>query len=129
VTRYSDTGLTPSTRYYYRVRAYNDGGDSNYSFVATAITKLAAPTNLTALEISSSKIKLSWSDVSGEEGYKIECKTGVYGTYTQMDKTDANVVTYYLTGLSRHTTYYCRVQAYNDGGKSDYSNVAFATTQ
>jgi pectate lyase len=31
VTTYNDTGLTPVTTYYYRVKAYNSAGDSDYS--------------------------------------------------------------------------------------------------
>jgi C1A family cysteine protease len=41
VTSYSNTGLAASTSYSYRVRATNEGGDSDYSNTATAVT--AAP--------------------------------------------------------------------------------------
>ena len=38
VTRYEDTRLSASTRYFYRVRAYNDDGNSSYSNEANATT-------------------------------------------------------------------------------------------
>ncbi|WP_158233231.1 fibronectin type III domain-containing protein [Reichenbachiella sp. 5M10] len=42
VTSYSDTGLSESTTYYYRVRAYNSGGDSSYSNESNATTQTSS---------------------------------------------------------------------------------------
>ena len=44
VTTYSNTGLSAATTYYYRVRAYNSAGNSNYSSEANATTP-SAPTS------------------------------------------------------------------------------------
>ncbi len=41
VTTFTDTGLSPSTTYYYRVRASNSAGDSAYSNEANATTQSA----------------------------------------------------------------------------------------
>ena len=43
VTAFSDTGLPPETKFYYRVRAYNITGDSPVSSVAYAVTKSWTP--------------------------------------------------------------------------------------
>ena len=43
VTGYSDTGLSPSTTYYYQVYAYNAAGNSGHSNTANATTQGAAP--------------------------------------------------------------------------------------
>jgi hypothetical protein len=42
VTTYADTGLKASTTYRYRVRAYNSGGNSDYSNIASATTATAS---------------------------------------------------------------------------------------
>ncbi|MCL4476730.1 MAG: carboxypeptidase regulatory-like domain-containing protein [Nitrospirae bacterium] len=132
VTTFSNTGLTPDTTYFYRVRAYNAGGDSAYSNednVTTATTPPAAPTNLGATAVSSSQINLSWTDNSNNEtGFKIERKTGVGGVYSQIGTVGASMTTYSDTGLAANTTYYYKVRAYNAGGDSSYSNEANATT-
>jgi C1A family cysteine protease len=134
VTSYSDTGPTASTSYIYRVRAYNAGGDSDYSNTATAVTQAlppapAAPTNLAASAVSSSQINLTWADnADNETGVKIE-RSPDGATWTQIAAAAANATSYSDTGLTASTSYTYRVRAHNDGGDSDYSNTAIAMTQ
>lgn len=88
-----------------------------------------APTGLSAVAISSSQIDLSWTDNSEKEaGFKIERKTGIGGTYSEIATIGANETTYSDTGLTAGTTYYYQVRAYNVFGNSAYSNEANATT-
>ena len=136
VTSYSNTGLTGSTSYSYRVRAYNAGGDSNYSNTASAVTQAApalpaAPTNLAATVISKSQINLSWTDnANNETGFRIErCKGSTCTNFALIATVGANVTSYANTNLTANTTYRYRVYAYNASGNSGYSNVATATTR
>jgi len=98
-------------------------------FIQTGESVPATPSNLSAAAISSSQINLSWQDNSNNEtGFKIERKTGVGGSYSEIATVGANVTAYSNTGLSTNTTYYYRVKAYNGAGDSGYSNEASATT-
>ena len=130
VTTRSNTSLASATTYYYRVLAYNAGGTSGYSNVASATTMSvpAAPSNLTATAVSSSRIDLSWTDNSSDESnfriYRSTDGVNFNWTYTAA----ANVTTYSDTGRPASTTYYYRVVASNANGNSDYSNTASATT-
>jgi tripartite motif-containing protein 71 len=133
---YSNTRLSASTTYTYRVRAYSVAtGDSGYSNLASATTNAApappaVPTNLTATAVSSSQINLSWADNSDNEDlFKIErCKGSTCTNFKQIATVGAGVTTYNNTGLSRNTTFRYRVRAYNATGNSNYSNIASATT-
>ena len=72
VTSYSDTGLSPSTQFYYRVRAYNAGGNSAFTSSAVATTLVSPPAApLSGLgriaAINSSEIDIHWTDNSSTE--------------------------------------------------------------
>jgi titin len=133
VTSYSSLGLNPNTAYFYRIRAYNTGGNSPYSNVAGATTlpnPPNAPSGLSATAVSNKRIDLAWQDNAGNElGFIIERKIGAAGAYAVIDTVGANVKTYASLGLAANTEYFYQVRAYNAGGNSAYSNAANATTQ
>jgi hypothetical protein len=129
VVNYSNTGLTSSTNYSYRVRAYNTGGNSSYSNTASATTSAAAPAppaapiNLNATALSATRIDLTWTDNSNNEGgFKIESSPDGR-TFTEIATVGANVTTYSDTGLTCATFYQYRVRAFNANGNSAYSNT------
>lgn len=135
VASYSNSGLTASTSYSFRVSAYNAAGDSGFSNTASAATLAApavpaAPTNLSAKVVSRSQINLTWADnANNETGVRIErCKGSTCTNFLLIATAGANVTSYSDTGLSANTTYRYRVYAYNDSGNSGYSNIASAKT-
>ncbi|MFZ9126963.1 MAG: S8 family serine peptidase, partial [Steroidobacteraceae bacterium] len=97
-TSFQDTGATAGTTYTYRVQAWNAQGDSNWSTVQTT-TRPAAPTGLTATAASDTSINLSWTDVAGETGYKIEQSNQDNASWGQVTTTGANVTSLSRTGL------------------------------
>lgn len=87
----------------------------------------AAPSDLNVSSVSSTSLKLAWSDNSvREDGYKIERSTD-NKTWSQIATVGVNVSTYTNTGLTSGKKYYYRVRAYNTYGNSSYTNVASGT--
>ncbi len=71
------------------------------------------------------QITVSWTDNSpNEDGFTIERKTGLLGTYAPLTTTDANVTAVLDTSVNTGLTYCYRVYAFNAVGNSAYSNEA-----
>lgn len=91
------------------------------------ILTLAEPSNPAATATDIRTIVITWSDVTGETGYRIERSTDQI-TWTSLGVVAADVTLYTDTGLDRHTTYYYRVIAFDAEGESDPSTVVSAET-
>ena len=130
VTQFVDTGRLPSTTYNYVTRSFNTGGESPSSnLVTVTLGQLEAPTYLTATAVSTSQVNLSWVDNSSAENYFKVLRSTNGTSFTVVAWVPTNGTTYSDTGRTPGTTYYYRVQAYeNGGGLSPLSNTASATT-
>lgn len=131
---YNDMDVVSSKIYYYRVKAYNDVGDSAYSNsmqVIAPVLKAKAPnppSNLEATAISDSQIILTWQDNSGiEDGFAIEMGKDELNMQV-INIAPSNTVLYNITGLTVSTCCFFKVKAFNFSGDSAYSNIAFAET-
>ncbi len=136
VQSYPDSVLTSGTTYYYRVRAYNDGGNSTYSNEANATTQiqLIPPTVLStaAGDITAISATLNGNLTSlgsaGNVSVSFEWgATPAFGNATPtqiMNSTGAFSAS--LSSLTANTTYYYRAKAVGDG-TSYGGNVTFTT--
>ncbi len=130
VTGFTNSGLSAGTTYFYKIEAFNAGGTSALSGATSTVTVVAppaTPSNFTATTGSTSQINLSWSDVTGENGY------GLYSSlnnisYSGLTTLGSNITGYIHLGLCAGTTYWYKLEAFNAGGTSDFAGPTFAVT-
>jgi alpha-tubulin suppressor-like RCC1 family protein len=83
----------------------------------------STPRYLVAEKVSNSQINLSWAEVSNnEEGFEIERKISISGTWELLAKVNQDIGYYSDTEVVLGNIYYYRIRAYNAIGNSSYSN-------
>jgi phosphoesterase family protein/IPT/TIG domain-containing protein/phospholipase D-like protein len=125
--------LQQGTTYYWRIvgktMANQTASGPTWSFVTMGSTAPpSAPSGLVATPISPTRMDLSWSDVGGETGYRVERSSDGSTGWTEIASLSANQTTYSDTQVAAQQTWFYRTRALNTGGFSPYSNVAHATT-
>ena len=134
VTSFTDSNLDESTKYWYRVRAFNATATSAYSAEkqATTLHDLpGTPSKLAVTSFKSNTISLSWLDNSdNESGFKLQRKKTAAGTFTDIKTTAANITAYTDrdSTLLDGTPYFYRTCATNSAGDSAFSSETSATT-
>lgn len=134
-TNFKSSALKDTSRYFYRVRAVNKAGNSDYSNEVSALTfslyPPKAPLNLTC-EILNDRYYLKWEDVSTNETYFIiEQAENNNSQYIKVDSVVANTVSRIVNtkNLKDSTIYYFRLRAKNEKGYSAYSNEVTLVTR
>ena len=146
-TTYTDTSVTPRTRYIYRVKAKNPQGLSERSSYANAETpdtpQPTAPSMPTGLAVSSAShdsVTLTWDDPGDStiESYQVLRRSrdgadygdglGAAELVVITDDTGSPAITYTDTSVAARTRYVYRVKARNPHGLSERSSSANAET-
>ena len=142
VDKYNFYGLTPKTNYFFRIRAKDAAGNlSIYSDTAQGTTRPpdvmppAAPSHLNMKVLSSTEVKMTWNnegDDMGVEGFVLDFSTDAFRSFVPGYRklNVGRVTSYSLTGLQPSTTYYGRLQAYDDAeNMSALSETVSAATE
>ncbi len=128
---YNGKALKAGETYKFAIQAYKKYSDGTVIFAknGVAYTVTIPPTTPTTLKVTSTakgKVNLSWTNVSGEDGYTVFYSTSKNGTYKKLDGTKADVAKL-TASLTSGKTYYFKIRAYcagPDGNvRSGYSPV------
>ncbi|MEQ9101076.1 MAG: fibronectin type III domain-containing protein [Imperialibacter sp.] len=135
------SGLEAGTRYYFRVKAYNNNGESDYSEAKQVLTLPETPAFPASAEdrvseISQTSFTIHWEAPPGIfEGYYLDVATE--NTFTDTESfvagynakvIDASETALVIDGLSSGSEYFVRLRSYNASGQSPSSEAVRIVT-
>jgi len=125
------TGLFTGKRYYYRLRAADIGGTSDYSLTATVWTEPEVPHPLPASDNSTNSFTANWLLASGATNYLLYAASdsGFSNLLAGYDPLSAGITSSFsVFSLTPGTEYFYRLKAQNSGGTTTNSHTVSAWT-
>jgi titin len=125
----TDGGLSAFVVYYYKLRAYNNSGFSEFSNEVTTSNIAGGPWNLSAEAIGSSLVNLKWVDFAvNESGFIIERTDPFTTEFKRIAIVPPNTEEYQDNSVSPSTGYKYRVAFFTNTSISGYSNEVSIST-
>lgn len=135
-TTWRDSGLTPGTTYYYKIRTFTKSGSSvkysKYSAVVSGTT-LQNPMITSVKSKNSKQLEISWATVNDASNYELYRAAKKKGTYEKIATlTGINRVSYLDKNVKPGKMYYYKIrsigQVDNATVYSEYSPIASGRT-
>lgn len=128
---FTDKSAKENTTYIYMVRPMVNGKADNISNtpeVSTPKCGTSGPvatnaiSDLKATAVSCSEVKLTWSDIAGEDAYRVRRKIEGQSTFTNIGDVSANTVSFNDKTAKANTSYVYMVRPMQNGTAVDISN-------
>ncbi len=124
VNAYSDSGLAPDAKYYYRLSSINIIGESPCTLIDSVLTYPPRPTGLQVKATAPGGVRLAWDSVSAGRNYLIYRKPGASGVFAVAGTTRSVMFT--DTTIEPGTLYCYTIAASNASGESLRSDTVCA---
>ncbi|MDA3843282.1 MAG: hypothetical protein PF588_02800, partial [Candidatus Kapabacteria bacterium] len=133
-TGFQIAGLDYETAYFWRVRAQNEVGYSDWSTAFSCTTSVHGPeipillTPTTGTEDLPTTLTLEWKSSARAAAYHLQVSERDDFVTKAIDKNDIKSVTHEISGLDYDMKYYWRVSAINDSGETRWSRFSYFYT-
>jgi len=126
-TSYTDSGLNPSTNYYYRIRGLVNSQKGNFSSESSTTTGPEAPSGGSGSGLNKNSILVTWNLVSGVTQYSVYRSEADNGTFNLV-KSNLSSLSFQDSSLTCSTTYYYQIKGVKDDVESDPSQTISVST-
>jgi hypothetical protein len=124
-------GLTPQTRYWWRVRANNPGGKGPFSPIWSFTTVIGTPAPVSPPDSATGLptfVTIRWNAVAGAAVYLLQVAGDPLFTHPLVNDSTITGTVRDVPGLAAFTRYYWRVRAFDAGAGGQFSEPQWFRT-